>query len=211
MALEYPESDIAQIMEEVKPVSDLDRIGCALSGTLGVLTTAVATDDCDTGMLQKPCREGLRAPIREEIDGAMALQIDEDTAIDATAPEGKIIHAQDARRRLLGKGEAADLFEQGVAADLHTEMMKESRSRFTAERKGDMDEPVTELAGAAGEGSDKGGETFTKRAPWAARIDTEEPADKELQDDGHAIDGQVTGMAPVMTMNASRPAAATRA
>jgi hypothetical protein len=141
----------------------------------------------------------------------MARQIDEETAIDATAPEGKIVHAQDARRRLLREGEAADVCEQGIAADLHAEMMEESRSRFTAERKGDPGEPVIELASAACEGSDKGGETFTKRATWAARIDTEKPADKELQGDVHAIDGQVTGMAPVMAMDASGPAAATRA
>jgi hypothetical protein len=91
--LEDPESHIVQIAEQVKPVGgrplgSMDRIRCALSGTLRVLTTTVTTDHGHAGMRHQPRREGLCAPIREQIDCAMSLQIDEDTAIGATTPEG---------------------------------------------------------------------------------------------------------------------------
>ncbi len=201
MSLEDPESDIAQIMEQVKPVSDLNRVGCSLSSTLRIFTAAVATDHFDTGVCGKPRREGLCAPIGEQINCAMPLQIDEDTAVGATTPKGEIIHAHDSQRWWGSNSVGADARQQSIAADAHTEMMQESRSRFTSEGKRDLGEPVIEFAGAAREGSNESRETFGKSTTRAARIATEEPADMELQSDVQAIDGHVTGMSPVRAMD----------
>lgn len=65
--------------------------------------------------------------IRGYPDGAMPLQIDEDTAVSATTPEGEIVHAQYPRNRRVREGEGADTRKQGIPADVHAEMMKESR------------------------------------------------------------------------------------
>jgi len=135
----------------------------------------------------------------------MALQINEDTAVDTATPHREIVHAQDAWRRSLCEGEAADVCEQGIAAEAHTEMNEEARPRFSTEGKRDMSEPVIEFAGAAREGGDEGRETLGKGAMRAARIDADESTDKEVQGDVQAIDGYVTGMSPVGTMDPSGP------
>ncbi len=72
-----------------------------------------------------------------------------------------------------------------------------------------MREPVIERAGAARKGSDEGGEAFGEGATRAARIDTEEAANMQLQGDTQAIDGQIAGMTPVGAMDPSGPAVAT--
>jgi hypothetical protein len=159
-------------------------------------------------MRGKPRREGHHAPLREQIDRAMALQINKETASGAATPHRAIVHAQDARRGPLCEGEAADVCEQGIAAAADTEMIEESRPRFSTEGKRDRGEPVIEFAGAARDGGDEGRETLGKGAMRAARIDADESADTEVQGDVQAIDGHSTGMSPVGTMDPAGPAVA---
>ena len=110
---------------------------------------------------------------------SMALQIDEDTAIDATAPEGEIVHTQYSRNGRVREDEGANTRKQGIAADGHAEMMEESRPCLTTEGKRDMGEPVIECASATSIGSEEGGKAFSEGAMRAARIATEEPAGTE--------------------------------
>ncbi len=98
----------------------------------------------------------------KQINGAMSLQIHENTAIDATAPEGEIVHTQYPRNGRVREGEGANMGKQGIAADVHAEMMKQSRPCFPTEGKRNMREPVVERARATSIGSEEGGEAFSE-------------------------------------------------
>lgn len=137
----------------------------------------------------------------KQINGAMSLQIHENTSIDATAPEGEIVHTHYPRNGRVREGEGANTGKQGIAADVHAEMMKHSRPCFPTEGKRNMREPVIERVRATSIGSEEGGEAFSEGATRAARIDTEEPADMDVQGNSQAIDRQVTWMTPVVTMD----------
>ncbi len=72
---------IAEIGEQVPAVGDLHGPGGTLPRPLGVGPAAVAADDLDTGARFEPGGEASGTRIREEIDRASALEIDQDRGI----------------------------------------------------------------------------------------------------------------------------------
>ena len=58
-------------------------------------------DDLYAGMRFKPRAQCFGFPIREEINRAAALQIDEQCAVSPTSSERKVIYSDDARRSCL--------------------------------------------------------------------------------------------------------------
>ncbi len=58
--------------------------------------------------------------------------------VGAAAPEGKIVDAQDARRRLGRKGLGSHPGEQGVATTCDAELAQQPRAGLAAEREGDV-------------------------------------------------------------------------
>lgn len=73
-------------------------------------------------MIAQPRGERLRRAIREEVDRAVLLQIDNDRGVDATCAEGEIVNADDPGgrpgRRLAGRQDA----EEGSATHRHASL-----------------------------------------------------------------------------------------
>lgn len=88
-----------QVLEEVQPVGDLDRRGCALVRAIGVRLRAITGDDLHPRMLLEPVGQGLGDAIWEERDRLAALQINEYRAIALAFPHREIVHAEDGGAR----------------------------------------------------------------------------------------------------------------
>jgi hypothetical protein len=67
---------LPQVLPQVEPVSDLDRLRRALTGTLAVATRAVPVDHRDLGTVLQPGRQVRALAPVEQIDRAPGRQID---------------------------------------------------------------------------------------------------------------------------------------
>ena len=55
---------LAQVLQQMEPVSHLPGLWRALSGAFGVKTAPIAADDLDAGMLSQPLTGGFGRPVR---------------------------------------------------------------------------------------------------------------------------------------------------
>ena len=81
MPVEHPGQSIAEVAQQVPPIRDLDGFGRAAANRFGVSTGAVTRDDIDAGMVAQPSPDRLRLAVRQDIDGAVALEIDDERAV----------------------------------------------------------------------------------------------------------------------------------
>jgi hypothetical protein len=56
MAEEEPLRGIAQVLQQVEPIDDLDGLGRPLPNPLSIEATAIAVDDLDAGVRLQPLR-----------------------------------------------------------------------------------------------------------------------------------------------------------
>jgi len=71
--------DIAEVLDDVEAVSDLQRLGRAPPCPLRICARPITADDVHARMLPQPLREGVGRAIGEEIDGAVAFEYDSET------------------------------------------------------------------------------------------------------------------------------------
>jgi len=148
---------LAGILQEVKAVSDLHRIRCALPCSFGVRLCSVSHDVLDTGMGAQPGRQRLSGPAREEIDRSMGLEIDQERSVHLTAMEGEIIDAEDAWGRCHRKHGASKQTEQchpqaGTRTDGQTRGASQTRSGLSACRLRQIEEKRASVRGATSSG-----------------------------------------------------------
>ena len=84
----------------------------------------------------------------KQIDGAVALEVDEDRAVGQPLVDRPVVDAEHRRRRPLGLGGAADEPQQGVGADRHPVLGRQARARLA--RRGRRRGRVSALALAVG-------------------------------------------------------------
>ncbi len=73
MAVDQSLHRIAEIAEKVPAIGNLQGSGCPVPSAFCIGTGSVANDDLDPGMLFEPLGDGVRRPIRQEIDDAPAF------------------------------------------------------------------------------------------------------------------------------------------
>ncbi len=91
--------DLACVLQEMKAVGDLFGLRRPQRRSGSVVPTPIATDEPHLGMLAQPERKTQVRAVGQQINDATAFKVEEDGAIGAAAPEGKVIHAQHAHRR----------------------------------------------------------------------------------------------------------------
>ncbi|KJY33154.1 hypothetical protein VR46_33850 [Streptomyces sp. NRRL S-444] len=72
---------LAEVVPEVPPVCDLDRLGCASGGALGEEWRPVPADDLDAGPLREPGCEAGRFPVGRHVDRLPGLDIHQDSPV----------------------------------------------------------------------------------------------------------------------------------
>lgn len=89
-----PVAGLCQITEEMKSICHLDRARCALSGTLGIGTTAIAADDLDSWVSPKPLGQRFWVPVRQKINRSVALEIYQYRSVAVAPPPRPVIHSK---------------------------------------------------------------------------------------------------------------------
>lgn len=113
---------LAQIPDQVKAVSDLDDLWRTLANAVGKRPTPIPTDYLQLGaaMRGQPRGECRRLPVRQQIDDAVLVEVDQERPIAQATPEGEVIHTEPTqiRRDLAdgGRWRATDQTQQTIAA-----------------------------------------------------------------------------------------------
>ena len=199
-----------EILQQMKTVRDLGRLGRALPSAFRIGARPIPGDHLHSGVRPEPLGHRLGGPIREELHGLAAFEIHQDRAIRMPFPQRKIVHTQHPgggqRRGWL----AAEPTQQGVTADAHVPLMTEAHPSLPAQREAQGDQALGEPQRAPCPGGRDGRQPFGEDAAVTGAIAAKPLADAQLE--AHAIlrPGQVRQGAPIVTMDAPRRGSAQR-
>jgi hypothetical protein len=82
---------LGQVVRQMPAVGDLDRRWSAVRRAVGVLAGSIARNDLDAGMGFEPSGKGLGGTVREEIDRAMPLEVNQDGAVALPLAFGPVV------------------------------------------------------------------------------------------------------------------------
>jgi len=91
--VEHPGQGVAEVAQKVPAVRDLDGLGRAAANAVGVSTGAVTRDDVDAGMVVQPSPDRLRLAVGQDINGTVALQIDDERAVALSSTPSPVVDA----------------------------------------------------------------------------------------------------------------------
>jgi hypothetical protein len=100
-----PIDGLGEVLPQVEPVGDLDRVRCPGAGPVGVGAGAVPADDLDAVMGGQPVRERLGVAALQQVERRAGLAVDDDRAVVLPAPDGEVVHPEHprgGRRRVRG-------------------------------------------------------------------------------------------------------------
>jgi hypothetical protein len=191
-------------------VSDLDGLGRAGAGPLGVSSGAVAADDLDARMFTEPFLHGCGFAVGQQVDDPSPFQINDDRAIVLSLAEGPVIDADIAGRwgRLVGS--TLDAAEQGIGAGRHIQTFGQTATGLAAQGEADDAVGVGQAGGGAGMGLEQLGESLAEDVLSASEFGTAEAAYEETQSEDATVAGQIGDGTSVVTMDAVGRCATTR-
>jgi hypothetical protein len=93
MGVEHVLEDLRQVLQQVKPISDLGGLWRPLAGPVGIGSGPIARDDHHPRVASKPLRKGLGLAFGKQGHWLPALQVNQHRAIGVTFAEREITHA----------------------------------------------------------------------------------------------------------------------
>jgi len=123
---------LPQVEQQVPPVRDLHGPRCPEPDAAGVLDRAVTRDGPDPAVAPEPVGQRRGAPVRQQVDHAMPLQVDENGPIGSALAAGPVVDAEHARSRASRQGQAADQAQNCVATRRHADLRQHARARLAA-------------------------------------------------------------------------------
>jgi hypothetical protein len=122
MAREAALQDLARVLHQMKAVGDVFGLWRPKGRSSGGVSASVATKMKRTpGMLAQPERTGHLRPVGQPIDDAMTFEVEEDGAVGAAAPEGKVIDAYHAHGPAHGFRAAGQQTHERLIGDRHAQ------------------------------------------------------------------------------------------
>ncbi|MEV4039514.1 hypothetical protein AB0K69_41870 [Streptomyces umbrinus] len=91
-------------------------------------------------MSAQPGGEGVRGPVREDVDGAVGVHVDEDRRVGTAAAHGELVDTQASDRLRLRDGQCAKEAERGVLADSDGQASAQTDAGTSAQKQGDARE-----------------------------------------------------------------------
>lgn len=200
--------DLAEVVEQVPAVRDLERAGGTFGDRPSVLGRAVTGDDFDAGMGAEPRRDRVGRPVRQEIDGPPPLEVDEDRPPRSPSAPRPIIDAKGAGRSSLLNGGTVDETEDRVGARRHSQFPKEPGTGLGSDGEADPDLSGGEPVGPSRARSNEIGERLSERSPRAHGVLTAKAANRQPEPDRTVADGEVGRQANVGAVNTAGASAA---
>ena len=96
-----------EVVPQMPAVGDLDRVGCAVPGALGVVAGPVPADHLRAWMGLEPGLQGAGFPVRQQLDRLPGGDVHQDSPVDLALPQREVVDPEDLRRgadRRLGQG-----------------------------------------------------------------------------------------------------------
>lgn len=208
---ECPFGGLAQVVPEVPPVRDLDGLWGADGGAFGEEWRPVPADDLDARPFGEPGSQAGRLPVRQQIDGAPGLDVDEDSAVVAALAGGVLVNADHPRCGDLGFGKIVHQPEHRAAADGHPENVGDAGPGAARESQADCGQGGTQPLGPLTIPTCQAGHLLDEGTACAARVPAREPTDPQLENNTSATARHISGKSHVGTMNPVRPDSADRA
>ena len=167
---------LGEVLPQVEPVGDLHRGGRRLPGGPGVGAAPVPADHLDAGMGAQPVREGLRLPVRQHVNKAVAVHIHQHGRVRMALALGDIIDAQHGDRPGLGIRQRPDQPDQGEPGHGRARRGGQPGTRPARQRQRDLLQQAPQLGGAPLVPAGQPGNLLSKRGHRARRIAAAEPA-----------------------------------
>lgn len=183
LAFEETLQHISDVLQQVKPIRDLDRLWRTLTGTLGVIWRAIPRDDFDARMVLEPLFQSGRRAVWQQVDRTMTFEVDEDRAILLTFAYGIVVDTENPRRGH-GHHRPAASTQQGVSADRDGEVVEDALTHFGADLESYMPLQLGQPTGATSAGQCQVGQSFTEDLAGAGGIAAEETANVETEVNG---------------------------
>lgn len=137
----------AEALPQVKPVSNLESFGGAASGTLGVGTCPVPTDDLHARVAGQPPGQRPRFACGEHVDHAMGFSAGQNGGVRLTPADREVVHAQHARRAELRIGQRHDPAQQGHPSCAEAQLGGQPGAGPSGQREPDSLQDVVEPSG----------------------------------------------------------------
>jgi hypothetical protein len=200
-----------QILQEVKPISDLGGLGGPMARPIGIGSGPIARDDLYSRVGPQPLRQGLCFPIGQQGDRLPAFQIDQDGPIGLAFPEREIIDAQDSWRAVARERQAMDEAQEGLTAEQASQAPTEPHAGRPAQHQPDGDQPRDQAPRPPSPRGDDLGQPLRKDPTGALRVGADELADAELPPDTSGAPGQIGGGACIAAVDTRGEDSADRA
>jgi hypothetical protein len=107
LTLQQALKHLTDILDDMKSISNLDRIWRTACCTIGIIAGAIACDDRDTRMRFQPVCKRVCSAIGEHIDRSMALKINEQRAVGLALAESEVVHPENLGCRVREGGSTA--------------------------------------------------------------------------------------------------------
>lgn len=206
-----PFCGLAQVVPEVPPVRDLDGLRGAGGGAFGEERRTVTADDLNARPFGEPGRQAGRLPVRQQIDGAAGLDVDEDGAVVAALAGGVLVDADHPRRGDIGLGQRIDQPEHRAAADGQPENTGDAGTGPARKGQADRGQGGAQPLGPLTVPTCQAGYLLDEGTACAARVPAGEPTDPQLENNTSATARHISGEPQVGAMNPVRPDSADRA
>jgi hypothetical protein len=195
---------LGEVVPQVPAVGDLDGLGCASMGAVGVGAGAVAAHDLDAGVLAQPVGEGVGLPVSQQLHRAVAGHVDQDAAVVVAAAQREVVDAEHGHRVGLGIGQRAEQAQQGTAADRQPKRGGQPCPGAARQRQTDLLQHPARQRAAASVGRGQARDLLGEGARPAAWGVAEEPADPQPDQHLLAADGRVGQRALIPAVDLGR-------
>ena len=167
---------VAEVPQQVPAVADLDGLGRSLAHAVGINAGPVPGDDFNARVGLQPRGQALGPPVRQQVDDAVAFEVDEDRPVAVAAAPGPLVHRQHPHRRpgLRRAAGAPRHPQQRVGTGGHSQPRREAGADLAAGGEAEMALEVAQPPSPARRRRRGVGETFRKGRPRTGRLQASE-------------------------------------
>ena len=201
MRVKHLLEDFHQILEQVKPISDLGGLGGPVARPIGIGSGPIARDDRYPRVGLQPLRQGLGLTIGQQGDRLPAFQIDQYGPIGLAFAQDEIVDAQDPWRAVARERQATDDAEEGLTAERASQAPTETHAGRPAQREPDGDQPGHQAPRPPSPRGDHLRQPLRKDPAGALHIGTHKLADAELPSNTGNAPGQIGECARVAAVD----------
>jgi hypothetical protein len=168
---------LGEVLPQVEPVGDLDRLRCPGPGAVRERARPVTADHLDAGVRGQPVRERPGVAALEEVERRAGLAVNQQRAVVLAAPDREVIDPEDPRAGRLRVRDGHDQPQHDRPARRSAQPGGKPRSRPARQRHRDAPQHPSQQRGLPRVADRQSVDLLGERPAPAAGSRAEEPAD----------------------------------